>query len=601
MLAQLLRSLAGLRVPHPAPAAASPAPACRVAADTLQREPGRPPPLAPFPCRPGCTFLTVDLRLDHQLAASLLRDSAVDDAGGAGAGPSAQLPHRSSSKQLDAEEDADGAAAAGGGGSSGGRAALLQRLVGQLLQRRSMGDAAAAGPMLLQLGTQHLAVAAGGRLLRCMPLPAPAPAQAAAATTLAAAIPHLTAVTPSVLVLHSEQPSSGACEPAVLALTGHGLWGQAGAHGLVLCRQHGARCCCCCCCCCCCYGRDRGIFLRQLLPPPSLNACCLPLSRAAGRHLPVEVWGSAPGSGGAPGALVVAVLGLRPGSCELEVQRGSVLGSSRPLLVLPADMAAAAAELRAPQDGQGGAASDALLRDVGAVAAWVAHREQGPPQPPHAPFCTEDELSSGWSSSEEEEEEEEEGGVGEGGAGRGEAPVPLLPAASVAGLAQHAAAHSLLCGWQATAAMLESAAEAAQAAAGAEAAAVAAAAVAAAAPGWLPGSTQLQRDEHALDFDYWAPLWRQQLQREEGQAGPPAVPDGQPTAWWQAAGSGASSPQRRQLSEERWDALTVEGIKAALSTQEPGRSTRVLRGWVAAAVLALVAATVILAVACARL
>lgn len=297
----------------------------------------------------------------------------------------------------------------------------------------------------------------------------------------------------------------------------------------------------------------------------------------------MEVWGSTPGSGGAPGALIVAVPGLRPGACELEVQRGSVLGNSRTLLVLPAEMEAAAAELRAPW---GGAAGDVLWRDVGAVAAWMAHREQGAPQPqPHAPFCTEDVLGSGWSSSEEEEAEEE----GEDRAhGRSEGQVSLLPAASVAALARHAMAHTLCCGWQATAAMLESAATAAQAAAGTDAVAAAPAAPAPA-PGWLAGSTQLQRDEHALDFDYWSPLWQQQLQREAGLSSPPAGPGGQLSAWWQAAAGGG-----QQMPEEQCDRLTVEGIKTALGTRDGGCCTRALRPWVAAAAVLSVVAVAVL-------
>lgn len=211
----------------------------------------RPHPVihAPASRRPGCTYLTVDLHLDQQRAAALLGDASASGPDDAGASTSAQLPHCSSSKQLDDGAGADGCEGAGStaapcAASGDARAALLQRLACQLLQRRSMGDVGSAGPMLLQLNAHHLAVVAGGRLLRCMPLPtqAPAPAAAAALAAPAPAIPHLLAVSPSVLVLPPPPPpgSSASCEPAVLALTGHGLWDKAGAPGLVLCRQHGA-------------------------------------------------------------------------------------------------------------------------------------------------------------------------------------------------------------------------------------------------------------------------------------------------------------------------------------------------------------------------
>lgn len=335
----------------------------------------------------------------------------------------------------------------------------------------------------------------------------------------------------------------------------------------------------------------------------------------AGRHLPVEVWGSSDGGATGPGALVVSVVGLQPGVCELEVQRGSVLGSSRPLLVLPAGMDAPAAELGALGSGSS-AGADAFLRDVGAVVAWVElHGWQAAAAAGVYPFgiSSEGGLSSGSDSdaemgSEEEAEAEwevfrqQDAGMGEAQAaavGQQAAgsprlvpsppplPRPLLPADHVVRLARHAARFALRCGWEACAAALKSAAAAATAAVAAEMAAASGAAVAPAvpAPGWVPGSSALQRDEHALDFEFWAPLWHQQLERE-GQAAPAAATL---TAWWQpAAASQPAGEGRQQLPEERYW-VEEEGLKGQAAVAAASQSS--LAGWRGMAAVAAVMST----------
>ena len=80
--------------------------------------------------------------------------------------------------------------------------------------------------------------------------------------------------------------------------------------------------------------------------------------------------------------LDLGLLGLVPGACEVQVQHGVLLAPSQPLLVLPADAEAAAAEVCAlaaacARDGRSGASLAAFLRDVGLVVAWLDEQEQG--------------------------------------------------------------------------------------------------------------------------------------------------------------------------------------------------------------------------------
>lgn len=229
------------------------------------------------------------------------------------------------------------------------------------------------------------------------------------------------------------------------------------------------------------------------------------------------MWGAVGGAHGTA-AMLVCVVGLRPGVAELEVQRGSVLGSSKPLLVLPAGTDAAAAEVHQlfPSDGSGGgaaAASDAFLRDLGAVVAWSEQRGQGRLAAPHVTLVADGD--SAYSSSEDDSEEECDS--------LGTTPhqialwqVPLLPAALVAGLATHAAHYSRSRSWTATAVLLEAAAAtAAVAAVPAEAAAEAARP-----PSFAPA--HLQHGEHAPDpLEVWAPALLQQPLPAVGQHGKP--------------------------------------------------------------------------------
>lgn len=225
----------------------------------------------------------------------------------------------------------------------------------------------------------------------------------------------------------------------------------------------------------------------------------------------MEVWGAASGARGSAAA-VVCVLGVRPGVVELEVQRGSVLGNSKPLLVLPAGMEAMAAELRqllpaGGGDGATAAACDALWRDLGAVVAWSEHHAQACQAAPHV---TPVDSDSAFSCEDDSEEDGEEDGATPGQTALRQ--VPMLPAACVAGLASHAARYSRTRSWSTTAALLESAAAAAAAAMPAEDADEAEAAAAAPPPGVAESVVCLQRSEHCQ-----APSWRQQLQlqREE--------------------------------------------------------------------------------------
>lgn len=441
----------------------------------------------------------------------------------------------------------------------------------QVLQRRSLGEAASGSPLLLQLNAQHLAAAAGGRLLRCMPLPAGAPA---AAGQQAPVVPQLAAVSPSCLIL--PPMALEANQPAVLALWGRGLWTHSGRPGLVLARQQGAppplhagyvplmkrRCC--------------SIHPRTCV----LAAACL-----AGRHLPVEVWGSSAGSSGGGGALIVSVLGLRPGVCELEVQRGSVLGTSMPLLVLPAGLEAMAAELHASHDGSGaaGGSSAALMRDLGTVVAWVERREQL--QPAVDVLYSGIDYDTALCSSDSEEE-----ALAGPAAEAAQHCMPPPPADVMARLAHHAAAYSLGSGWAATAAALESAASAAQAAAEKEVVATAAATLPTVPPpGWQPGDILLQRDEHALDFRFVAPLLRRQLQHEEGQPVPPAGL-GKVVAGWQAAAGEPAAPAGAQLPVARcsWAAAEANKIgRAAEPEPDALRRRSMLVGWGAALLVVL--------------
>lgn len=216
--------------------------------------------------RPGCTLLTVDLRVDGQDgAAPLLAGGGSGGPGGDDSGEGPSL-HRSSSKQGDADPaDPDGAAAAAADAAR--RAALLQSLAAQVLERRSVGVEGAAGPLLMQLNAQQLVAAAGSRLLRSLPLPADAAAQAAGGSP-GPVVPRLSAVSPACLVL-PPTGAAAAAEPPVLVLTGHGLFTHAGRPGLVLARQHGA--------------------LPALLPPALLPdgrravMCFYPGSKAAGQ------------------------------------------------------------------------------------------------------------------------------------------------------------------------------------------------------------------------------------------------------------------------------------------------------------------------------
>ena len=154
--------------------------------------------------------------------------------GDAGEGPSQGLQH-ASSKQFDGS--IHGSEAGGEAGANGARAAaLLHSLTAQALQRRSMGVAASASPLLVQLNSQQMVAVAGGRMLRSLPLPSDAPAQAANGSP-APQLPRLAALSPTCLVL---PPAAAAPpEPPVIVLTGHGLFAHTGRPGLVLARQHG--------------------------------------------------------------------------------------------------------------------------------------------------------------------------------------------------------------------------------------------------------------------------------------------------------------------------------------------------------------------------
>lgn len=189
-------------------------------------------------------------------------DAAAHGAGGAaGDGSDAASAHgkldweEESDSLKPGSEDAAGAAGAGGGGGARGEPAagptVLACAVWEMLQRRSLGDAASKSPLLVQLGAQELAAATSGRLLRCLPMPPPpsrqrAPVAAAAAaapalgTPLPPVVPHLTGLAPRCIVMPPEaERAAGGAPPAVLVLCGQGLWDPSGAPGLVLCRQQG--------------------------------------------------------------------------------------------------------------------------------------------------------------------------------------------------------------------------------------------------------------------------------------------------------------------------------------------------------------------------
>lgn len=490
---------------------------------------------------------------------------------------------RSSSKQLEdsggAPADGEGKAGSGSANDAAARAVVLQRLAWQLLHRRSLGDTPSDSPLLVQLNAQQLAAAANGKLLHCLSLPGEPPAAGLPV------VPRLTAVSPACLALPPASAGPAECsEPAVLLLTGHGLLHHDGTPGLVLCRQHGT------------WWDGDGCRISLYIPataaqlpaPGSPAAGTLYLLLAfsaqlsyptvppltAGKHLPVELWGSASGARGAPSALVVSVVGLRPGCCELEVQRGSVLGSSRPLLVLPSGMEEAAGEVyRLLRDAAAGdsvrgpaAATDTFLRDLGAVVAWVEHQHW---QPPHHRTMVADGDSAYCDGVDSDEEDEEERGPGASRRQLACRQVPLMSATLVMQLAQHAAAYSTSCGWEATAAVLESAASAATHAALEAEQATAAVAGTAPSPGWLAGDARLQRDEHALYFDFWAPTWQQQLQREETQPLPPVGPQqAAPGQRRQVASVGSDAAaalelRRQQLAERRCDRETIDGIKVS--------------------------------------
>lgn len=193
------------------------------------------------PCRPGCTFMTVDVRLSKQQVAALLGGVERTGSTAGHVGDSAATLPRSGSSSKQAGDGMPAAAeelphspckasACGtGSGNVAARAALLHHLTAQLLHWRSLGDAPSASPLLAQLGSQHLAAATGGRLLRCLALPT------AAAGATAPAVPQLTAVSPACVLV----PQASCGEPVTVVLAGHGLWNHDGAPGLVLCRQQG--------------------------------------------------------------------------------------------------------------------------------------------------------------------------------------------------------------------------------------------------------------------------------------------------------------------------------------------------------------------------
>lgn len=91
------------------------------------------------------------------------------------------------------------------------------------------------------------------------------------------------------------------------------------------------------------------------------------------------------------GEIEIGVLGLAAGCAELEVQVGSFLGPSKPLLVLPDPVAVA--EVRqleiAARRTSLGIPVDQFLRDVGLVSQYLEHGaavEQGRPVPAYTPF-----------------------------------------------------------------------------------------------------------------------------------------------------------------------------------------------------------------------
>ena len=197
----------------------------------------------------------------------------------------------------------------------------------------------------------------------------------------------------------------------------------------------------------------------------------------------MEVWGSSSGSGrGCSGGMAVSVVGLCPGVAELEVQRGSVLGSSKPLLLLPAAAAAAAAEVEQLVVGAAGggaaavAAADALLRDVGAAVAWVDHQQrplqtlEGNEYGARVVGAGADDGSGGTAAQRGEPGHSSGSGSGsdsdhsDGFRGRLQPlrRAALLPAAHIAQVAQHASAYSGRRGWAALARLLDGAAALAQ-------------------------------------------------------------------------------------------------------------------------------------------
>ena len=89
-------------------------------------------------------------------------------------------------------------------------------------------------------------------------------------------------------------------------------------------------------------------------------------------------------------SVTVGVLGLAPGCAEFEIQAGSFLGHSAPLLVLPNE--AAAAEIRQLEDAETAAGIGlpvaAFLRDIGLVTQYLERecaKEEGLPVPNYTP------------------------------------------------------------------------------------------------------------------------------------------------------------------------------------------------------------------------
>lgn len=113
------------------------------------------------------------------------------------------------------------------------------------------------------------------------------------------------------------------------------------------------------------------------------------MCRQGGRNITVEMKDT-PVRHGERDVVQVALLGLRPGCAEVEVQTGAFLGNARPLLVLPDE--AAVKEIRqletAGRKGIAVADTDSFLRDMGFVVQYIcrdAAKTQGFPLPTYTP------------------------------------------------------------------------------------------------------------------------------------------------------------------------------------------------------------------------